>query len=105
MRVFIDSGGFLGVMDRDDQFHPPAREIAARLDAIRTSLYTSNYIVDEARTLIRARTTHATAAKFLRLLRTSRIAILRVARPIEAEAERIFLRYRQGFHEDRWGRC
>ena len=93
MRVFIDSGGFLAVMDRDDQFHPAARDIAARLDANAAPLYTSNYIVDEACTLIRARTNHAMAAKFLRFLKASRITILRVTPSIEAEAERIFLRY------------
>ena len=93
MRVFIDSGGFLAVMDRNDQFHPAARDIAARLDAIGAPLYTSNYIVDEACTLIRARTTHAKTTKFLQFLRASRIVILRVTPPFEAEAERIFLRY------------
>ena len=30
MRVFVDSGGFLAVMDRNDPFHPIARDIATR---------------------------------------------------------------------------
>jgi hypothetical protein len=45
MRVSIDSGGFLAVMDRDDPLHPAARDISARLESIRAQLYTSNYIV------------------------------------------------------------
>ncbi len=93
MRVFIDSGGFLAVMDRDDPFHPAARDITARLESTRAQLYTSNYIVDETSTLVRARTSHALAVKFLHSLRISRITILRVTPVIEAEAERIFLRY------------
>ena len=68
MRVFIDSGGFLAVMDRDDPLHPAARDISARLESIRAQLYTSNYIVDETCTLVRARTRHSLAAQFLRFL-------------------------------------
>jgi predicted nucleic acid-binding protein len=75
MRVFIDSGGFLAVMDRDDPHHPAARDISARLVSIR------------------ARTSHSLAAQFLRSLKTSGIVILRVTPAIEAEAERIFLRH------------
>ena len=93
MRVFIDSGGFLAVMDRDDPLHPAARDISARLESIRSQLYTSNYIVDETCTLVRARTRHSLAAQFLRSLKTSGIIILRVTPAIEAEAERIFLRH------------
>ena len=93
MRVFIDSGGFLAVMDRNDPFHPTAREIATRLEAVRAQIFTSKYIVDEACTLVRARTSHGHAARFLRSLKTSGISILRVTPPIEAEAERIFIRY------------
>lgn len=93
MRVFIDSGGFLAVMDRDDPLHPAARDISARLESIRAQLYTSNYIVDETCTLVRARTSHSLAAQFLRSLKTSGIIILRVTPAMEAEAERIFLRH------------
>ncbi len=93
MRVFIDSGGFLAVMDRDDPFHPAAREISARLVSIRAQHYTSNYIVDETCTLVRARTSHGLAAQFLRSLKTSGIITLRVTLAMEAEAERIFLRH------------
>ncbi len=80
MRVFIDSGGFLAVMDRNDPFHPAAQQIASSLEATRAHLFTSNYIMDEACTLVRARTSHAHAAQFLRFLKTSGIAILRVTR-------------------------
>lgn len=69
MRVFIDSSGFLALMDRSDHFHPAARDIATQLDAIRAQHYTSNFIVDEACTLVRARTSHGDAAKFLRSLK------------------------------------
>lgn len=93
MRVFIDSGGFLAVMDRDDPFHPAGREITARLESLRAQLYTSNSIVDEACTLVRSRATRALAAQFLRSLKTSGIVVLRVTPVIEAEAERIFLRH------------
>jgi predicted nucleic acid-binding protein len=93
MRVFIDSGGFLAVMDRDDPHHPAARDISARLESIRSQPYTSNNVVDETCTLVRARTSHSLAAQFLRSLKTSRIIILRVSPAVEAEAERIFLRH------------
>ena len=93
MRVFIDSGGFLALLDRDDPFHPAARAIAARLETSRAQAFTSNYVVDEACTLVRARTNHARAVEFLRSLKTSGIRLLRVPPAIEAEAERIFIRY------------
>jgi len=93
VRVFIDSGGFLAVMDRDDPFHPAAREITARLESTRTQLYTSNYVVDETCTLVRARTRHGLAVQFLRSLRASGIIVLRITPVIEAAAERIFIRY------------
>ena len=81
MRVFIDSSGFLALMDRSDPFHGSACEIAARLEAIRAQHYTSNFIVDEACTLVRARASHADAVKFLRSLRPSGVIVLRVTPP------------------------
>ncbi len=93
MRAFVDSGGFLAVMDRNDPFHAAARDIAVDLEAHRAQLFTSNFIRDEACTLVRARTSHAQAAQFLRYVKTSGIILLRVTPAIEAEAERIFLRY------------
>lgn len=93
MRVFIDSGGFFALLDRDDPFHPAARDIAARLETSRAQAFTSNYVVDEACTLVRARTNHARAVEFLRSLKTSGIRMLRVTPAIEAEAERTFIRY------------
>lgn len=93
MRVFIDSGGFLAIMDRDDPFHPAARDIAVCLETRRSNVFTSNYIVDEACTLVRARTTHAKAVQFLRSLKPSGVRILRITPALEAEAERIFIRY------------
>ena len=93
MRVFIDSSGFLALMDRSDPFHPAARDIATHPDVTHAQHYTSNFVVDEACTLVRARTSHADAAKFLRSLKTSGTVVLRVTPSIEAEAERIFLRH------------
>ena len=88
MRVFIDSGGFLAILDRDGPFHPAARHIAARLETSRAQAFISNYVVDEACMLVRARTNHALAVQFLRSLKASGIRVLRVTAAIEAEAER-----------------
>jgi len=69
------------------------REITARLEVTRTQLCTSNYIVDETCTLVRARTSHGLAVQFLRSLKTSGILVFRLTPAIEAEAERIFIRH------------
>lgn len=53
--VFIDTSGFKALLDNEDEFHKKAIQIWERLRKEETSLLTTNYILDETFTLLRAR--------------------------------------------------
>lgn len=55
MRVFVDTSALLAVIDRDDRFHPPARQFWEQRLSGPTVFLTSNYIVLETTALIQNR--------------------------------------------------
>jgi uncharacterized protein len=51
--VFVDTGGWLALLRRDDRMHERARRFYGRLVADRARLLTTNYVVDETATRLR----------------------------------------------------
>jgi predicted nucleic acid-binding protein len=51
--VFVDTGGWLALLRRDDRMHERARPFYERLVANGTRLLTTNYVVDETATRLR----------------------------------------------------
>jgi predicted nucleic acid-binding protein len=61
-RVFIDTGGFLGLLVSDDVSHGRARELFAQADAERSQLMTTNAVVFETYGVLPIRTRDKRAA-------------------------------------------
>ena len=71
--VFIDSGAWIALTDRKDQYHKKAALIYNNLKERRELLTTTDYIIDETVTRLRYDLGHATAVRFLAL---GRVGIL-----------------------------
>ncbi|HHU31344.1 MAG: type II toxin-antitoxin system VapC family toxin [Zhaonellaceae bacterium] len=63
--VFIDTGAFYALIDRDDPYHVAAYKQWAELLQQKYLLYITNYIVGETYTLLRYRLGWDVACKFL----------------------------------------
>lgn len=64
MRLFVDTAAWLALNDRNDQYHGEATSKADEIKKDRIELITSEYILDEAITLIRYRVSHRAAVTF-----------------------------------------
>lgn len=69
--VFFDTSGFLALWDPTDEHHKKAARLQAALAAKRRRFITSDYILDEAATILLIRHSHDAASDFLTTLRTS----------------------------------
>ena len=63
--VFMDSAGILALWDAGDEQHARAARLQKELTGKRRRFVTSEYIVDEATTLLLLRHSHAAASDFL----------------------------------------
>ena len=93
MRVFIDTGAFCALSIVKDQFNQEAKLINKYLEKESSLLYTSNFILDETYTLIKARSSHLTSIKFMKEIEKSSIEVLSVIPEIESKAKNIFKKY------------
>lgn len=71
--VFVDTSGWYAVIDRRDANHQMAEDVIRRLLRAGHRLVTSDYVVDEACTLAKARTGSPAATRLLDLLRDTRL--------------------------------
>ena len=93
MKVFIDTGAFLAISDKSDTFHKKASSVFQETIEQKATLYTSNYVIDETITLIRARVSHRAAVAFLKGFDASNIKVFRVAEGDESSAKEVFIKY------------
>jgi predicted nucleic acid-binding protein len=91
--VFLDTGAFAALSDTDDFHHRAAVSIYENLLLRRARLFTSNYILAETYTLIRAKVSHAAAVKFMKAFEKTGTIVLRVETDIEENAKKIFIKY------------
>jgi len=94
MKVFIDTGAFLALANKRDSLHELTATVYQETLEQNATLYTSNYIIDEAITLIRARVEHRAAVAFIKNLDISGIKVLRVTEADEHGAREIFIKYK-----------
>lgn len=94
-RVFVDTGGFLGLLVADDASHDRARELFAQANADRWRLVTTNAVVFETYgvLLIRSRDKRRAGMTFLDLVATGACRIERVRGADEARAVSILRSY------------
>ena len=94
--IFVDTGAFVGRHLAKDQHHGAASRFWAEIGRSGERCVTSNFIVDEAVTLIGRRAGHRFAAEVVRRLYTSRaIALIRP----DAEDELAALKDFETYHD------
>jgi hypothetical protein len=91
--VFINTSAFCALTIPKDIHNQTAKAIYKRFPKGKTSFYTSDYVLDEVYTLLKMRSTHATAIKFMDRIARSSLITLRVSDTIEEAAKEIFRRY------------
>ncbi|MBF0328157.1 MAG: PIN domain-containing protein [Nitrospirae bacterium] len=55
MNIFIDTSGFIAVLNADDDMHVRAKEVWIKMISDRTNLITNNYILVETFALVQSR--------------------------------------------------
>jgi predicted nucleic acid-binding protein len=94
--IFVDTGAFVGRHLAKDQHHHAASRVWAEIGRSGERCVTSNFVIDEAVTLIGRRAGHRFAADVIRRLYTSRA--LELIRP-DAEAELAALSSYETYHD------
>ena len=77
--IFIDTGAWITLTDKSDQYHREAAQIYSQLKNKRKRFVTTDYIIDETVTRLRYDTNHQIVVKSLDLINISeKTGILRV---------------------------
>lgn len=92
-KVFVDTSFFKALLDVRDDFHKKASAVSFILEKNRTKLITTNYILDEAYTLLRVRRGLEIAKKLRELVFSGdrNVQVVRVQADDEANAWKLFL--------------
>ncbi|HOU12079.1 MAG TPA: PIN domain-containing protein [Anaerolineae bacterium] len=69
--LFVDTGGWLGVLDPKDKYHPQAADFFRRALSAYNSLVTTNLVIAETYINIRRSSSHEKAIAFLDLIEKS----------------------------------
>jgi predicted nucleic acid-binding protein len=94
MRFFVDTSGWIALVDRQDAHYADLAAEGRTLQDQRVRLITSDYVLDEALTHLRARLSHKVATDFGRLaLSSTNVEIVRVDEEVWAAAWEIFQAY------------
>jgi hypothetical protein len=94
VRIFVDTGAWLAVNDRDDRWHHAAVRFLTEITGEATLFYTTDYIIDETVTLIRFRVSQRRATAFLDSLPLNQNLIYAVVRErLLDKGEDIFRKY------------
>ena len=93
MKVFIDTGAFCALTIPKDQHNLTAKSFFKQIQKDKAVIYTSDYVLDETYTLLKTRSSHATAIKFMEQMDKSQINILRITEDIEESAKALFKKF------------
>jgi predicted nucleic acid-binding protein len=95
--IFIDTGAWIALTDKSDQYHHEAVQIYSKLKNKRKRFVTTDYIIDEAVTRLRYDTNHQIAVKFLELIniseKTGTLRVTYVNEKLFQKAVSIFRQY------------
>ena len=92
-RVFLDSSGYLALVNRNDAHHDEARSSWTRLTDEHWHTFTTNFVIAEAHALFLARLGQASATAFLRQFGQSSTTVVRVSARDEERARSIIFQY------------
>jgi len=93
LKVFIDTGAFCALTIPKDQHNLTAKSFFKQIQKDKAVIYTSDYVLDETYTLLKTRSSHATAIKFMEQMDKSQINILRITEDIEESAKALFKKF------------
>ena len=97
-KVFVDTGAWIALIDKSDDYHEAATKIYANLERRSAWLITSDYVIDETVTWLRYKVGHNAAVEFWNRLHNSKITeIIRVDAEIVTGAWKTFLKYSDRF--------
>ena len=95
--IFVDSGAWIALLDRRDQYHSEAVAIYNDLVQQKAQLLTTDYVIDETATRLRYRVNHSIAVQFLNLIESSKeidtLTVAAIDGTLFQEAERLFRQY------------
>jgi len=92
--VMVDSAGLYALADRRDPAHAVAAACAGRLARTRTRLILTDYIIDEAATLAKARSGANAALRLLEIVeRSAAFSMIWIGPERFASAKMFFLKY------------
>jgi predicted nucleic acid-binding protein len=94
MNLFADSSGWVALFDKSDKYHQIASASFRQLEGKPVSIETSDYIFDEALTILLKRSGHGAAARFGSwLLTTKNVNIIHIDEIIWQAAWEMFQAY------------
>lgn len=94
MRLFVDTGAFIALVDADDQNHDAAKSFFRDMTNEGARFITTNFVVCETMNFLKARVSHQAAVAFLEGLRKSgRFEVVSIDRSSEDTAFGIFKDY------------
>ncbi len=95
--IFVDTGAWIALIDRSDQYQPFAAQIYGRLKQRREQLMTTDYVLDETLTRLRYDAGHTQAMRCLELIeqgqRAGVIGRVRITDDIFQSAVGVFRQY------------
>lgn len=92
--VFVDTSAWVALKHKGDNLWVKATQVNRTLLTSGVRYVTSNFVLDEAYTLLRLRAGHHIAVELGEEISRSQVVhIIRVGEPLEGEAWRIFKRY------------
>lgn len=94
LKVFVDTSAWLAYFDGDDQYHSRALRVMAQLSGAGAHLVTTDYVFDEALTIVRYRVSHSAAVEFGQAVLSSSVAaIVPIDRRMRGKAWKWFCEY------------
>ncbi|MXY95513.1 MAG: type II toxin-antitoxin system VapC family toxin [Caldilineaceae bacterium SB0670_bin_27] len=95
--TFIDTGAWIALYDRKDQYHKDACSIFRELRRQRERLYTTDFVIDETVTRLRYDAGHLAAVEFLDAIEGAEekntVTVVAIDEGLFGQAKRLFRRY------------
>jgi uncharacterized protein len=93
-KVFVDTGAWFAIADKNDQFHRKATDYLKRIVENRNNLITSNLVVHETAMLLSRKLSKEAALRFLQTVyNDDDVEVVHCNEAMEKEAYGIFHRY------------
>ena len=92
--IFVDAHGWVALKNKGDHFFSDAQKLNRMLILEKSAFVTTNFVLDETYTVLRARAGHHVAIEFGEEIRTSKMtSIIHISPELEAEAWDMFKKY------------